>query len=63
MDRFGCDELIICRFWNRRAGFIGSKLFACIRTKRGGCLEQTIRLNDTWGKIEQRFKLHGHELW
>lgn len=31
--------------------------------KAGGCLEQTIRLNDTWGKIEQRFKLHGHELW
>lgn len=31
--------------------------------KAGGSLEQTIQLNDTWGKIEQRFKLHGHELW
>ena len=31
--------------------------------KAGGCLEQTIRLNDAWGKIERRFKKHGHELW
>ena len=30
--------------------------------KPGGCLEQTIQLNDTWGKIERRFKDHGHEL-
>ena len=31
--------------------------------KAGGNLERTIQLNDTWGKIEQRFKDHGHELW
>ena len=31
--------------------------------KPGGSLEQTIQLNLAWGKIEQRFKNHGHELW
>jgi hypothetical protein len=31
--------------------------------KLGGSLERTIQLNDTWGKIERRFKKHGHELW
>ena len=31
--------------------------------KAGGSLEQTIQLNDMWGKIEHRFKMHGHELW
>ena len=31
--------------------------------KPGGSLERTVQLNDTWGKIEQRFKEHGHELW
>jgi hypothetical protein len=31
--------------------------------KAGGSLERTIQLNDTWGKIEQRFRQHGHELW
>jgi hypothetical protein len=31
--------------------------------KVGGSLEQTIQLNVAWGKIERRFKKHGHELW
>ena len=31
--------------------------------KVGGSLEQTVQLNNTWGKIEERFKKHGHELW
>ena len=31
--------------------------------KAGGCPERTIQLNGTWGKIERRFKEHGHELW
>jgi hypothetical protein len=31
--------------------------------KPGGSLEQTVQLNVTWGKIEQHFKRHGHELW
>ncbi len=31
--------------------------------KPGGSLERTIQLNDAWGRIEQRFKEHGHELW
>ena len=31
--------------------------------KPGGSLEQTIQLNDIWGKIERRFKQHGHQLW
>jgi hypothetical protein len=31
--------------------------------KAGGCLEQAIQLNDSWSKIQQRFKQHGHELW
>ena len=31
--------------------------------KAGGSLERTIQLNDTWGKIRERFKEHGHELW
>ena len=31
--------------------------------KAGGCLEKTIQLNDVWGKIQRRFKQHGHELW
>lgn len=31
--------------------------------KAGGSLEQTIQLNDTWDKIEHRFRKHGHELW
>jgi len=30
--------------------------------KAGGSLERTIQLNDTWGKIRERFKEHGHEL-
>ena len=31
--------------------------------KPGGSPDQAMRLIDTWGRIEQRFKLHGHELW
>src|SRR5579862_8075021 len=31
--------------------------------KVGGSLERTIQLNVTWGKIERRFKQHGHALW
>ena len=31
--------------------------------KAGGSLERTIQLNATWGKIQRRFKEHGHELW
>ena len=30
--------------------------------KAGGCPEQTVQLNWTWGEIERRFKEHGHEL-
>lgn len=28
--------------------------------KAGGSHERTIQLNDTWSKIERRFKAHGH---
>ena len=36
---------------------------ACVHPdKPGGSLEETIQLNDTWGKISRRFKEHGHEL-
>ena len=31
--------------------------------KVGGSLERTIQLNVAWGKIERRFKSHGHALW
>lgn len=31
--------------------------------KTGASLEQTIQLNGDWGRIQQRFKKHGHELW
>ena len=37
---------------------------ACVHPdKPGGNLEQTVQLNDAWGKIARRFKEHGHELW
>lgn len=37
---------------------------ACLHPdKTGGSLDQTVWLNITWGKIERRFKEHGHELW
>ena len=40
------------------------KQIACVHPDLpGGCLEQAVQLNDTWGKIEQLFKEHGHELW
>lgn len=40
------------------------KQVACVHPdKPGGSLEQTILLNNTWNKIQRRFKQHGHELW
>jgi hypothetical protein len=40
------------------------KQIVCVHPdKAGGCLEQTIQLNWTWGEILRRFKKHGHELW
>jgi hypothetical protein len=39
------------------------RIFEVHPDKPGGCLEQAIQLNDAWGKIQRRFKEHGHELW
>lgn len=40
------------------------KQVACVHPdKPGGSLEQTIQINNTWDKIQRRFKQHGHELW
>ena len=60
-------------FWLRRidhlqvleqARRLYRKQIVCVHPdKAGGSLEQTIQLNVTWGKIERRFKQHGHELW
>ena len=33
-DPSGCEISIICKFWNRRAGFIGNRLSARIPTRR-----------------------------
>ena len=60
-------------FWRRRidhlqvleqARALYRKQIVCVHPdKTGGNLEQAIQLNDTWGKIERRFRMHGHELW
>ena len=60
-------------FWRRRidhlqvleqARQLYRQQIVCVHPdKAGGNLERTIQLNDSWGKIEQRFKEHGHELW
>jgi hypothetical protein len=47
-----------------QARWLYRKQIACVHPDRaGGSLERTIQLNDTWGKIERRFKEHGHSLW
>jgi hypothetical protein len=60
-------------FWRRRIDHLrvleqARRLYreqiVCVHPdKTGGSLNQTIQLNVAWGKIERRFKQHGHELW
>ena len=60
-------------FWMRRinhlqvleqARWLYRKQVACVHPdKPGGSLEQTVQLNETWGKIQRRFKEHRHKLW
>lgn len=43
---------------------LNHKQIACAHPdKAGGSLERTIHFNNTWGKIGERFKKHGHESW
>lgn len=47
-----------------QAHSLSRKQFVCVHPDQaGGCLEQTIQFNWTWGEFARRFKKHGHELW
>lgn len=64
------SKRIVLDATNQSSGDIGQarrlnhKQIACAHPdKAGGSLERTIHFNNTWGKIGERFKKHGHESW